>query len=286
MKIFKYQYDRLFNPLLAALDNLGGSGSVSELEEEVAQILQLSEDEINDMHQGNRSKFSYRLAWARSYLKNYGLLDNSLRGVWVLTNKGKKTKVVDPEKVKKSYAIKTKNMTSSAVGRDSAKMTSSDLPVDIIELDWQNQLISTIKQIKPEQFERLCQRFLRELGFVNVEVTKQSADGGIDGQGIYKLGSVLSFHVVFQSKRYDGSVSSNVIRDFRGAMSGRADKGLIITTGNFTRDAKREAVRDGAVPIDLIDGNEFAEKLKELGLGVSIALVEEITIKTDFFNKI
>ncbi|MGB1979187.1 MAG: restriction endonuclease [Flavobacteriaceae bacterium] len=143
-----------------------------------------------------------------------------------------------------------------------------------------------MKGIDPDQFERLCQRLLRELGFVNVEVTGRTNDGGIDGKGIIKLGSVLSYHVVFQAKRYLGSVSSSVMRDFRVAMSGRADKGLILTTESFTREAKKEATRDGATPIDLIDGNDFAEHLKELNLGVKVEMVEEVKIKSDWFKNI
>ncbi len=143
-----------------------------------------------------------------------------------------------------------------------------------------------MKKIEPNQFERLCQRLLRELGFVNVVVTGRTNDGGIDGKGIIKLGGVLSYHVVFQAKRYQGSVSSSTIRDFRGAMSGRADKGLVLTTSSFTREARKEATRDGAIPIDLIDGNEFAERLKELNLGVTVEMVEEVKIKPDWFKNL
>ncbi len=129
------------------------------------------------------------------------------------------------------------------------------------------------------------QRLLRESGFIQVEVTGQSGDGGIDGKGIMRLGGMLSFHVIFQCKRYSGSVGAGHVRDFRGAMVGRADKGLLITTGNFTRDAEREATRDGAPAIDLIDGNLLAEKLKEMGLGVitKIVQVEQIEINHEWF---
>ena len=144
------------------------------------------------------------------------------------------------------------------------------------ELSWEDELIGIMKQMPPDAFERLSQRFLRELGFINVEVTGKSGDGGIDGVGVIKLGGILSFHVVFQCKRYSGSVSSSAIRDFRGAMIGRADKGLFITTGTFTRDAKQEAQRDGAPPIDLLDGNAFAEHLKNLRLGVNVELRENV----------
>lgn len=284
---FKYKYDDLFNPLIKALKNLGGSGAVSEIEEEVAQILKLTEDQINEIHRESTTKLTYRLAWARNYLKRYGILENSSRGIWALTEKGQKTDEVDQEKVKKSVVKKDREeRLQKSTQADQEEPQIENTTDEIEEFDWQDKLIQTIRDINPDQFERLCQRLLRELGFVNVEVTGRTNDGGIDGKGIYKIGSVLSFHVVFQAKRYQGSVSSSTIRDFRGAMSGRADKGLILTTGSFTREAKKEAVRDGATPIDLIDGNEFAERLKELNLGVEIEMVEEVKIKTDWFKNI
>lgn len=284
---FKYKYDDLFNPLIKALKNLGGSGAVSEIEEEVAQILKLTEDQINEIHRESTTKLTYRLAWARNYLKRYGILENSSRGIWSLTEKGQKTDEVEQEKVKKSVVKKDREeRLQKSTQLDKEEPQIENTTEEIEEFDWQDKLIQTIRNIHPDQFERLCQRLLRELGFVNVEVTGRTNDGGIDGKGIYKIGSVLSFHVVFQAKRYQGSVSSSTIRDFRGAMSGRADKGLILTTGSFTREAKKEAVRDGATPIDLIDGNEFAERLKELNLGVEIEMVEEVKIKTDWFKNI
>jgi len=286
-KNFTYKYDDLFNPLIKALKKLGGSGAVSEMEEQVSQILNLSEDAINEIHRESTTKLTYRLAWARNYLKRYGILENSSRGVWALTEKGQKTDEVDQEKVKRAVVKKDReqrNSKASKAKKDEPQLENTTEEIE--EFDWQDKLIQTIRKIEPDQFERLCKRLLRELGFVNLEVTGQTNDGGIDGKGIYKIGSVLSFHVVFQAKRYKGSVSSSTIRDFRGAMSGRADKGLILTTGSFTREAKKEATRDGAIPIDLMDGNEFAERLKELNLGVSIEMIEEVTIKTDFFKNI
>jgi restriction system protein len=100
-----------------------------------------------------------------------------------------------------------------------------------------------------------------------------------------RLGGLLSFHVIFQCKRYKGAVSSSQIRDFRGAMVGRADKSLMITTGNFTRDAEREATRDGAPAIDLIDGDLLADKLKELSLGIQTRLVtvEKVEVDHEWF---
>ena len=261
-KHFTYKYDDLFNPTLAAIRNLGGSASIGEIEEEVIGMLNLEEDAVNEIHKESTTKLAYRLAWARTYLKRFGLVENSTRGVWTLTEAGKKTDQVDKEQVKDASRKIDVNRRKED-GEDS-ELTSSAEETD--EFGWQDELIETMRSIEPVQFERLCQRLLRELGFVNVEVTGRTNDGGIDGKGIFKLGEVLSYHVVFQAKRFKGSVSSSIVRDFRGGLSGRAEKGLILTTGSFTREAKKEAIRDGAIPIDLIDGNEFAERLKDLNL--------------------
>lgn len=284
-ELFNYKYDDLFNPTLTALQNLGGSGSVPEIEEQVATILKLTDEQINEIHRGNTSKFTYRLAWARNYLKRFGLLENSSRGVWALTETGLKTKSVDKEVVKRKVVSEDKQ---ERLIKEKTKTTEinedQESDAEIQKFTWQEQIIEELQNITPSAFERLCQRLLRELGFQNVEVTGQTNDGGIDGKGMLRLGGVLSFHVIFQAKRYKGSVSPSTVRDFRGAMVGRADKGLIITTGIFTREAKREASRDGAPPIDLIDGNDLAEKLKELKLGIEIELVEKVNIKKEWFN--
>jgi restriction system protein len=276
-------YDELFNPLLIALKSLGGSASITEQETEVARILKLTDKEIAELHRGNRTKLSYRLAWARNYLKRFGILENSRRGIWSLTAAGLVTDSVDKEEVKRLVKTETKT-TSDDDESDGASYTIEYLP----KLRWQDDLLEIVRSIKPDAFERLCQRLLRESGFIQVEVTGRSGDGGIDGKGVVRIGGILSFHVVFQCKRYKGSVSPSVIRDFRGASVGRADKGLIITTGAFTRDARTEAQRDGATPIDLIDGEELVEKLKELEIGIEVKekVVEEVLIRREYFEKL
>jgi restriction system protein len=284
---FKYKFDDLFNPTLAAIHNLGGSATVDEIEEQVSTILNLADKEINEIHRGNITKLSYRLAWARNYLKRYKLLENSSRAVWALTEEGAKIKIVDKEAVKRDVISEDRKSKARTQKNESLEMISNDeSSVEIQKFTWQEEIIEQLQNISPDAFERLCQRLLRELGFQNVEVTGKKNDGGIDGKGILRIGSVLSFHVIFQAKRYKGNISPSIVRDFRGAMVGRADKGLIITTGNFTREAKKEASRDGASPIDLIDGNDLAERLKELKLGVEVEFVEKVIIKKDWFNTI
>jgi restriction system protein len=267
-------YDNLYNPLIKALKELGGSGSVSEIEGKVAEILKLSEEDINDIHRNNTTKLSYRLAWTRNYLKRYGVLENSARAIWALTPRGKTTTEVDKDEV---------NRTVKALDQ---KTTSIEDEIESPEeaLLWQEEYLEQLQALTPKGFEYLCQRMLRESGFVQVEVTGRSGDGGIDGRGIIKIGGLLSFHIIFQCKRYVGSVSSQQIRDFRGAMVGRADKGLVITTGTFTRDARQEATRDGAPPVDLMDGEALVEKMKELRLGVKVEMEEMVEVDKDWFK--
>ena len=271
-------YDNLFNPLLKAIRDLGGSASIPEQESVVAELLGLSDKEVTEIHRGNRTKLSYRLAWARNYLKRFGLLENSQRGVWSLTAEGLKKNKVDRDEV--NSVVKSLDRCQKKKGEDAEPNDAAST--------WEDDLLELIRGIDPSAFERLCQRLLRESGFIQVEVTGRSGDGGIDGKGVVRIGGVLSFHVLFQCKRYRGSVSPSVIRDFRGAMVGRADKGLILTTGNFSKDARLEAQRDGATPIDLIDGEELVLKLKELGIGVEVRqkLVEEVFIHRDYFSRL
>lgn len=127
----------------------------------------------------------------------------------------------------------------------------------IEKLEIPEELLNILKALPPSGFERICQRLLRESGFQQVVVTGKSGDGGIDGHGILQINPVVSFNVLFQCKRYQGSVSASHVRDFRGAMMGRTDKGIILTTGTFTLDAKKEARRDGVPPIELVVSPPF-----------------------------
>lgn len=275
MKVPKY--DEMFNALIEALKTLGGSGNVNEIEEETAKVLSLTDEQLNEIHRGNRTKFSYRLAWTRNYLKRYGVLENSSRGVWTLTKKGFNAKKVDKHQI--NTFVKELDLNVEVEDTDQIKTK----PEDNIQ-DWQDKLLHFLKEMDPGKFEMLCQRILREAGFVEVKVIGRTGDGGIDGRGIYRLGGLISFRVIFQCKRYKGSVGSREIREFKGTMAGRADKGLFITTGTFTRDAKEEAFRDGSIPIDLIDGIQLADKMKELGLGIKIKTEEIVDVDIEWFE--
>jgi len=275
-------YDKLMNPIVLALKELGGSGTIEEIDAKACEIANLSDEQLEIPHddKGSRSEVEYRFAWARTYLKNCGILENSSRGVWALTPKGNRIDNVD-EKAVVQLARENFKQKKTTTSQD-------DLQEPGAEVTWRDELLEILFKMDPSSFERLVQRLLRESGFIQVEVTGRSGDGGVDGNGIMRLAGLLSFHVIFQCKRYKGSVSPSQIRDFRGAMVGRADKGLFITTGNFTKEAMKEATRDGAPAIDLIDGEHLLDKLKELGLGIRTEKVEveNVVINHEWFMDI
>jgi restriction system protein len=276
-------FDRLMNPVIQALKQLGGSGTIEEINTKATEIAGLSDEQLEVLHdpeKGGQTQVEYRLAWTRTYLKYYDVLENSSRGVWALTPTGRKLDKVDPKEVRRFGQEQAKRARA-----DAAKDEYSD---DGVEPTWRDELLDTLLKMEPSAFERFVQRLLRESGFIQVEVTGQSGDGGIDGKGIMRLGGLLSFQVIFQCKRYKGSVTVSQVRDFRGAMVGRADKGLLVTTGNFTKDAVREATRDGAPAIDLVDGDQLLDKMKELALGVKtkITQVEQTTVDHDWILNI
>ena len=276
-------FDTLMNPLIQAIKSLGGSGTIEEINSKVAELVGLSDEQLEVLHdpeKGGSTEFEYRLGWSRTYLKKFGVLENSSRGVWALTPMGSQLdEGVDEREVLR-------------VVREQFRKTQQTLTEEVPEkpdiLTWRDELIDILLKMNPSAFERLVQRMLRESGFVQVEITGRSGDGGIDGNGIIRLGGLLSFHVIFQCKRWQGTVGAGQVRDFRGAMVGRADKGLLITTGTFTKDAMREATRDGAPAIDLIDGEQLLDKLKELSLGVQtrIVEVEQVTVDSSWFATI
>ena len=270
-------YDELMWPTLLALRALGGSGTNDEILDKLVEIQNYSASVQAELHKtGNVGKLEYRAAWARTYLKFAGAIESGGRGVWLVTKCGDKVannQIDGLVKLAKKYQ-KDKRQSPRVSAQEVEATDEEDS-----ELTWQQQLLARLQLLQATDFERLCQRFLRESGFTKVEVTGKSGDGGIDGTGVLRI-NLLSFHVLFQCKRYKSSVGAPVVRDFRGAMVGRADKGLVLTTGSFTSDARKEASRDGAPAIDLIDGSDLCDLLKSLRLGVKVTTVEEITVDT------
>ncbi len=278
-------FDQLIVPTVKAIQELGGSGSIEEINSKAYVIAEISDEILQISHgeDGTVSEVDYRLAWSRTYLKKFGLLENSSRGIWALSKADIDVTKLDHVEIVKTVRDQNKSTQSPKITASEKIEQEVTAEVDNTE-EWKEKLLNVLYEITPAAFERLAQRILRESGFFQVEVTGKAGDGGIDGKGIVRVNGLLSFHVVFQCKRYKGSVTPSQIRDFRGAMQGRADKGLFITTGTFTREAIKEATRDGAPPIDLIDGETLCEKLKELRLGVETKLIESVEIRDDWFK--
>jgi restriction system protein len=261
-----------FWPLLEALKKLGGSARPAEVREEIAAKLGISEAAQAESLPSGFPRFDNLVAWARFYLAKAGIIDSSSRGVWTLTDKGRAlTRLTHQEALdifKDVHAQFHADRVEAPDAEDAEAAPSQDA-ASPTSTDYRQQVLEILRNLPPAGFERFCQRLLRESGFQEVTITGRSGDGGIDGLGILQVSPLVSFKVLFQCKRYPGPVSPSQVRDFRGAMQGRADKGIIITTAAFTSDARKEAVRDGVPPIELVDGEKLVTMIEQLELGLS-----------------
>ncbi|WP_082113071.1 restriction endonuclease [Pseudoxanthomonas suwonensis] len=282
------EFAQWVNPVLAALRELGGSGKPREVVELVADSEKVSDAVLDRINTNGGSRFTNQVHWARYFLAEDGYIDRSRRGVWALTEKASLTPVLSPSQVRllvtevqrRDREAREVNVTGEVLAGPAETSSISGeleaLPPDAEHGDYRAKLMWVLRGLSPSGFERICQRLLRESGFEQVFVTGRSNDGGIDGHGLLSLNAFVSFRVLFQCKRYSGSVTPAQIRDFRGAMQGRADKGIILTTGTFTAEAKREASRDGAPPIELVDGDKLVELFAKLELGLRPVTTYEV----------
>lgn len=248
---------------------------IQKSNKKVIQITNLSEEIIDEMHSFTMTEVEYKLMWARTYLKNYGAVENSKQGVWVLTAKGASLAKQNDLDIKEIVRF-TNNKNGSSKNSDSDSF--------IEQKSWREQITDILLNMSPYAFEKLAQRLLRECGFSDVEVTKKTGDGGIDGTGKLRINGIFSFNVAFQCKRYKGAVGAPEIRDFRGSLSTNIEKGVLITTGSFTRAALEEASSEGKRLIDLMDGEDLINKLAEYGIGLNE--VKSYEVDMDFFNSL
>ena len=266
------EFLRFFRPVVEVLREIGGSGRSAEVTDLVIERMKIPESEQEVIQKSGQSRVYNQIAWARLHVTKAGLLDSSQRGVWTLTEKGRTVELTD-DFVLESYRQTQRQIQQERKERQTEveveEESEDQTDVESADVgDYRTQLLNTLKGLPADGFERVCQRLLRESGFQQVTVTGRSGDGGIDGHGVLQVNPLVSFKVLFQCKRYQGAVAVSAVRDFRGALQGRADKGIILTTGTFTTDAKREAIRDGATPIELVDGDKMVEMFEELQLGL------------------
>jgi restriction system protein len=274
------EFVKWMGPMLDCLRSLGGSAKPREVSDWIAESLHLSDEQREEQLKSGQERFHNQVQWARQYLVWEGLLDNERRGIWTLTPKGWSTHISEDDGrklFKKWVEIHVKNR------HKNAKQDSSDLVVNEGEScetppeDGESEkLLAVLRGLSPKGFELICKRLLHESGFEKVTVTGKSHDGGIDGSGILQINPFVSFKVLFQCKRYKGTVSRAEVGDFRNAMIGRAEKGIIITTGSFSTEAAKEANRDGAPPIELVDGELLVSMFESIQLGVKPKTIYEV----------
>lgn len=285
------RYTDLILPTFLALKELGGSGNNDEILSCVTRNLDLPDEAVDFLHKGSESlsELAYQLAWARTYLKNYGVIENSARSVWSILPSYAKEAFLDAKQIVQTVA--KKNAEKRAMKSKGELILNNSAPEDDgVEFPeevkpWRQKLLEILQSMDPYGFERLAQRVLRECGFSQVEVTKKSGDGGIDGVGKLRIGGgILSFNVAFQCKRYSGIVGTGEVRDFRGSLSKNIEKGVLITTGSFSKAAKAEAADPSKQQIDLMDGEAFIDKIAEFGIGVRE--VRSYEIDEDYFSNI
>ncbi len=279
------RFANYMRPVIDALRQLGNSGAPSEVRDVVAKNLNLTDEERDEQNKSGVSRFYNDLHWVRYYLAKEGYLDSSKRGVWSLTEKGIKSNITPEiaQEIAKKVHDEDKLRAQRENGFDEDEQTAPPNSDESTARDHSARLLDLMKGMAPGAFERLCQRFLREAGFQQVEITGRSGDGGIDGRGLLQVNPLMSIHVLFQCKRYKGSVGSESIRNFRGAMTGRTDKGIFITTGTFTTEAYKEALREGAPPIELVDAEKLVSMFEQLRLGLKPKTVYEVD--EEFFNE-
>lgn len=274
-----------------AIADCKGSATNDEIQERAISILHLPDSIVNIMHTDNtQTKLQYELRWARTYLKKYGAINNSTRGVWSLSVGFENINTIDGNMVcQKVREIDAQSKANSENPKDiyEKKSNKKELPDEIDEEPWREELAVCLRNMNPFGFERLAMRLLRECGFSKVSVTKKTGDNGIDGFGKLSLNGIVSINVAFQCKRYAGLISNSQIRDFRGSLPAGIEKGIFITTGAFSNEAVKEAADSGKTPsIDLIDGEELINLLIKHELGIIRKVKTIYCVQKDFFEEI
>lgn len=276
------QFLKYWQPVLEVLNEMGGAGVRNEVIDRVIEKMKIPEAEVEEQISSGFSRVRNRIQWAKAYLTKAGFLDSSVRGTWRLTEKGLGARLTEADvlEIFKTTRDAFNETSAQKAKKTAAKLTEEDEPEEDESSD---KLLDMLQKLSPSGFERICKRLLTECGFQNVEVTGRSGDNGIDGIGLLEVNDLVSFKVLFQCKRYKESVGPGQVRDFRGAMQGRAEKGIILTTGRFTSDAKIEAKRDGVPPIELVDGDKLVEMFEKYELGLKPKTVYDIDLS--FFEE-
>lgn len=261
---------------------MGGAGVTSEVIDSVIEELKIPDSEVEKTINSGQSHVRNRIQWARLYLTKAGYIDSKVRGTWKLTEKGLGANLSEKDVMELFKTVQSSFSTKDNSSKgNTSKVIEEEFSTE--EEEHSHNLLAIIQGLSPAGFERICKRLLTECGFQNVQVIGKSGDNGIDGIGLLEINDLVSFKVLFQCKRYKESVGPGQVRDFRGAMQGRADKGIILTTGRFTKEARNEAIRDGVPPIELVDGEKLVELFEKFELGLKPKTVYDIDLS--FFEE-
>ena len=267
-------------PLLQALAKLGGEGKPRDVYPIVTtHFPQLTVEEQEERFENYPStrKWTNLVQWVRQRLVDVGQIDGSQRGIWRIIDSGR-------DRLKGSTDPNRLNITvPSASLSTSAPANLRDL-VNTNLQEIKGRLVAELKNLTPRSFEHFCREFLAQLGYRNVDVTKRSQDGGIDGFGDFRQGAI-SIRSAFQAKRWsENAVGRPEIDKFRGAIQGEYDHGVFLTTSRFSRDAKLASYKKGAITVLLLDGAAIADLLIERGLGVRRLPLYIYDIDDEFFD--
>ena len=283
----------LYWPVIQAFKELHSSRQ-EQLVEKVCTDINLSERDISILHgKGPTTEISYRISWVKDSLKRVGILETPERGLWTLTKKGRH--IVSEKEAKglrsevRALIKKQRKITYGTKKRASRKSAPDDQGPEYLDEAWKGEILDAVRSMTPSAFEWLATLLLSKSDFHDLVVTQQTRDGGIDVQGFMKEGKgIVRRPVLVQCKRYNErkKVAPKEIRDFRGAVEGRAEIGIFITCGKYSDDARKEAVREGAIRINLVDGEQLADMLKKAELGVKVEEREYVTVKPEFFAEI
>ncbi len=299
-------YQTLMLPVLRLASD-GKEHKFSQAVEELASEFDLTTEEVSELlPSGSQSVFNNRVGWARSYLKQAGLLMSPKRGFFTITQKGAELLATNPVQVDTSVLerypefIEFKNRKKDKGEAESQIESSFEqesilTPEDALASAYkklrstvESEILSAVKEASPSFFERLVVDLLVKMGYGGNrqdagKALGKSGDGGIDG--IINEDRLGLDVIYIQAKRWEGSVGRPEIQKFAGALQGqRARKGVFITTSFFTKDA-REYTAVIESKIILIDGEHLSKLMAEHNVGVStVGQYEVKKLDSDYFD--
>lgn len=304
MKMSIPKYDEMYQEFLNCLSD-GRQHQIKEVRDYLAEKFSLSPEERKELLlSGGQPIFNNRVGWTMTYLKKAGLIQNTSRGVYSITEEGRRTlkerKTIDADYLRQfdSFREFLSGETQGRETRSSSSIEAGKTPQDTLDEAFHkinatlcDDLLSEILKRSPAFFERLVVKLLMKMGYGGfVEnagiVLGQTGDEGIDG---VVREDKLGFSLIYiQAKRWDrdATVGRPEVQKFVGALAGQgATKGLFITTAKFTKEARQYAEKQHTTKIILVDGRELTNLMVEYGVGVSEEAKYVIKrIDSDFFE--